>query len=211
MGLKALLIVGAAVFLPACTTVEVKQASEKLIPIQVKETVKVTQIQPKPELVEQQQKVSRSLKPKQHYTHDKHYAKPVKKSRAKKTTVQKNVQKKLKSLAALLCVNKKPKTKTEKSYFQEGKASYYSSALHGRKTASGQIYNENKLTAAHKNLPFGTKVKVINKANGRSVLVSINDRGPFVKKRILDLSYFAAKQLNMIRAGVSNIKMEIVQ
>jgi rare lipoprotein A len=182
MGLRTLVIVSIAVFLPACTTVEVKQTSEKLIPSQLKKSVKVTQTQVQPEPIKISEK-------KRGYTLQQAYQALV--------------------LTSPTRIKKKRPLKT--SSIQEGKASYYSSALHGRKTASGEIYNENKLTAAHKHLPFGTKVRVLNKKNGRSVLVSINDRGPFVKKRILDLSYVAAKQLGMIRAGVTSIKMEVLQ
>lgn len=79
-----------------------------------------------------------------------------------------------------------------------GRASWY--ALTSR-TASGEMMNPAKLTAAHKTLPFGTKLKVTNKKNGRSVVVRINDRGPFIKGRIIDLSKAAASQIGMIRSG----------
>jgi rare lipoprotein A len=82
-------------------------------------------------------------------------------------------------------------------YYQEGKASYYANMLHGKRTASGSIYNKNKLTAAHRTLPLGTRVKVTNKRNGRWVIVTINDRGPYSKKYVLDLSRRAAKHLGM--------------
>ena len=82
---------------------------------------------------------------------------------------------------------------------QCGKASWY--ALHSR-TASGEMMNPNHMTAAHRTLPFGTKVRVTNRANGKSVVVRINDRGPFVRGRVIDVSKAAARQLGMIRAGV---------
>lgn len=82
-------------------------------------------------------------------------------------------------------------------FYQEGKASYYANMLHGRRTASGEKYNKNKLTAAHRTLPLGTRVKVTNKRNGRWVMVTINDRGPYSKKYVLDLSRRAAKHLGM--------------
>lgn len=92
-----------------------------------------------------------------------------------------------------------------------GTAAYYSDALHGRKTASGEKYNKNKLTAAHRELPFGTIVKVTNMANKQSVKVRINDRGPFGKNsRIIDLSRKAAEQIDMIRAGVIQVQIEII-
>ena len=180
-----LLIVGIAVFLPACATVKVNQTSEKLIPSRVKDAVKVTQTQVQPE--------------------------PIKKSENRASLRDKYTIQQAYEALLLMPPRIRQKKQLAVAHTQEGKASYYSSALHGRKTASGEVYNENKLTAAHKYLPFGTKVRVLNKRNGRTVLVSINDRGPFVKKRILDLSYIAAQQLGMIRAGVTPIKMEVLQ
>jgi rare lipoprotein A len=94
---------------------------------------------------------------------------------------------------------------------QEGKAVYYSSAYHGRKTASGEIYDENAFTAAHRTLAFGTVVKVTNLGNGKSVVVRINDRGPFGKKkeRIIDLSLAAARKIDMVKAGVVPVLLEV--
>ncbi len=94
---------------------------------------------------------------------------------------------------------------------ETGKASFYADKFKGRKTASGQIFRQNKRTAAHKTLPFGTKVKVTNLSNGKTVKVRINDRGPFVSGRIIDLSKKAARKLNMIDAGVSNVKISYKQ
>lgn len=91
-----------------------------------------------------------------------------------------------------------------------GKASWYGSKFHGRTTASGEIYDMNKLTAAHKSLPFGTLVQVTNLDNGKVVTVKITDRGPFVQGRILDLSRKGAEELDFIRQGVANIKMEVI-
>lgn len=91
-----------------------------------------------------------------------------------------------------------------------GKASYYAHKFHGEKTASGEIYDENKFTAAHKDLPFGTKVKITNLSNDKTVVVRINDRGPFVKNRIIDISYVAAKNISMIQKGIIEVKIEIV-
>lgn len=90
---------------------------------------------------------------------------------------------------------------------ENGKASYYADKFEGRRTSSGEIFKQNKLTAAHRTLPFGTKVKVVNKANGRSVNVMINDRGPFAGNRIIDLSKKAARQLDMIGAGVASVEI----
>ena len=78
---------------------------------------------------------------------------------------------------------------------ESGMASYYADKYNGRKTSNGEIFKQHKLTAAHKTLPFGTKVKVTNLSNGQSVKVRINDRGPFIQGRIIDLSKKAAKKL----------------
>lgn len=91
---------------------------------------------------------------------------------------------------------------------QTGRASYYADMFNGRKTANGETFRQRKLTAAHRTLPFGTKVKVINIANGRSVKVRINDRGPFVQGRIIDLSKKAARKLGMVNTGVANVEIK---
>ena len=93
---------------------------------------------------------------------------------------------------------------------QEGEASYYAHRFHGRPTASGEIYDENAMTAAHKSLAFGTRVRVTNRSNGKKVTVRINDRGPFVAGRIIDLSYRAAGELDMITAGVVPVRVEVL-
>ncbi len=90
---------------------------------------------------------------------------------------------------------------------QKGKASYYANSFNGRKTASGEKFRNSKLTAAHKTLPFGTKVKVTNLRNGQSVKVRINDRGPFVAGRIIDLSRKAARRIGMKNEGVGNVEI----
>lgn len=92
----------------------------------------------------------------------------------------------------------------------EGLAAYYSNRLNGRRTASGKVFNQSKLTAAHQTLPFGTKVKVTNTKNNRSVVVVVNDRGPTQAGRVVDLSRAAASQLRMVRAGLVPVKLEIV-
>lgn len=99
----------------------------------------------------------------------------------------------------------------ERGYTEEGKASYYSRKLHGRKMANGKPYNRHKLTAAHKSLPMGTKVKVTNPANGKSVKVKITDRGPYAKGRIIDLSEAGAKRLNYVKAGVVPVKVKVIK
>jgi rare lipoprotein A len=90
----------------------------------------------------------------------------------------------------------------------DGEASYYGYELAGNRTASGERFNPKALTAAHRTLPLGTKLRVINKSNGKSVIVRINDRGPFVKKRLIDVSLGAAQQINMVRAGHAMVRLE---
>jgi rare lipoprotein A len=91
-----------------------------------------------------------------------------------------------------------------------GVASYYSEEFNGRKTASGEIYNMNDLTAAHPTYPFNTKLKVTNLRNGKNVEVRINDRMPQFKNRIVDLSLAAAKKIDMITAGIQEVKIEVL-
>jgi rare lipoprotein A len=90
-----------------------------------------------------------------------------------------------------------------------GTASFYDDA--GSETANGEIFNPNKLTAAHPSLPFGTKLRVTNVSNGRSVVVRINDRGPFVPGRIVDLSTSAAETLGMTERGTAKVKLDVVR
>lgn len=89
-----------------------------------------------------------------------------------------------------------------------GVASFYGPKFHGRQTASGEIFDMYQFTAAHRQFPFGTRLKVTNLDNGKSVIVRVNDRGPFVKSRVLDLSYAAAKDIDMVTSGVANVKIE---
>ncbi len=103
--------------------------------------------------------------------------------------------------------NKTEKTSNEKA----GKASWYGPGFHGRLTANGERYNMNGITAAHKTLKFGTKVKIINVANGKSVIVRINDRGPYIKGRQFDLSKGAFRKIASINTGVIKIKYEILK
>jgi rare lipoprotein A len=91
-----------------------------------------------------------------------------------------------------------------------GVASYYGAKFHGRLTANGETFNMNDLTAAHPRLAFGTRVKVTLLEANRSVIVRINDRGPFVKGRIIDLSQAAAQELRMIRSGIARVKLEVL-
>lgn len=93
----------------------------------------------------------------------------------------------------------------------QGRASWYGGQFHGRRTSSGEIFNGNGLTAAHRSLPFGTRVKVTNLANGRAIVVRVTDRGPFVGGRILDVSRGAAAALGMIQSGVAKVKVDVLR
>ena len=89
-----------------------------------------------------------------------------------------------------------------------GLASYYGAELCGNRTASGERFDPNAMTAAHRTLSFGTRVAVTNLANGQEVVVRVNDRGPWSKSRIIDISYAAAKQIGMHRSGTAKVKLE---
>lgn len=104
----------------------------------------------------------------------------------------------------------KTSAKTTTGKTEKGQASYYADKFHGRATASGEKYDKKKLTGAHRTLPFGTIVRVTNTANGKSVDVRINDRGPFKAGRIVDVSRAAAEKLDMIKSGVINCTMEVI-
>lgn len=106
-------------------------------------------------------------------------------------------------------VQRRPATRPS-SYEATGIASYYGGKFHGRRTASGERFDMHAMTAAHPALPFGTQVQVRRPKTGRSVTVRINDRGPFIKGRIIDLSYAAAKQLGMLADGVARVHIRVV-
>ncbi len=93
---------------------------------------------------------------------------------------------------------------------QEGLVSWYGAAFHQRPTASGELFDAGALTMAHRHLPFGTRVRVTNLRNGRSVVVRVNDRGPFVGKRIADLSHAAAAKLGMLSKGIVRARIEVL-
>lgn len=93
---------------------------------------------------------------------------------------------------------------------QSGTASWYGPGFNGRSTASGEIFNMHDLTAAHKTLPFGSRVKVTNLSNGKSVIVRINDRGPYVHGRVIDLSHAAASKIDLIAPGTAAVQMDIL-
>jgi rare lipoprotein A len=93
---------------------------------------------------------------------------------------------------------------------ERGKVSYYHDRFHGRRTASGELYDKGALTAAHRSLPFGTLVEVTNLKNGKSVVLRINDRGPFVRGRVIDVSRQAARELGFLRDGVVDAEVEVL-
>jgi rare lipoprotein A len=101
-------------------------------------------------------------------------------------------------------------TQVEEGWTEKGIASWYGEPYHGRRTASGEIYDMNQMTAAHKTLAFGTKVKVNRRDTGADVVVRINDRGPFIEGRIIDLSYAAAKKIGLDVDGVAPVKIKVV-
>ena len=94
---------------------------------------------------------------------------------------------------------------------EEGMASWYGPGLQGNKTANGEVFDMNKLTAAHPKLPFDTRVKVTHLENGKSVVVRINDRGPFAEDRIIDLSKAAAEKIGMLETGTARVRIERMQ
>ena len=106
--------------------------------------------------------------------------------------------------------DREPSERPAKARVERGKASYYAKRFHGRKTANGERFDVNDMTAAHRRLPFGSRVRVTNLKNGRSVVVRINDRGPFARGRVIDLSPAAARRIDMIKAGIVPVEVEIL-
>jgi len=104
----------------------------------------------------------------------------------------------------------RPPLSSDEPVTQTGIASWYGPGFHGKATASGAVYNQNDLTAAHQTLPLGTRIMVTNLENGRATELLINDRGPFVKGRIIDLSYAAAESLGMIAPGTIPVRLEVI-
>lgn len=104
---------------------------------------------------------------------------------------------------------KSPKQQRGSQYDIIGMASWYGGKFHGRQTANGEVYNMNKLTAAHPTLPFGTWVDITNLRNGRTITLRINDRGPFIKGRVIDVSRRAAKKLGFINDGITRVGIRI--
>ena len=103
-----------------------------------------------------------------------------------------------------------PELVPDSIFVQEGIASYYDNEFIGRPTASGEIFSAEQMTAAHPSLPFGTQLKVTNLENGREAVVTVNDRGPFVKNRILDLSRAGANALGYLQSGTARVRLEVV-
>lgn len=91
-----------------------------------------------------------------------------------------------------------------------GTASWYGPGFQGRLTANGERFDQNELTAAHRTLPFGTRLRVTNETTGKSVVVRVNDRGPFVGKRVIDLSRGAAERIGLVHKGIGRVKLEVV-
>ncbi|MCP4547760.1 MAG: septal ring lytic transglycosylase RlpA family protein [bacterium] len=108
------------------------------------------------------------------------------------------------------CSGRAPGPRLDTDRTLTGTASWYGGKYHGRTTANGETFDKNAMTAAHKTLPFGTRVRVTNLGNGRSVVVRINDRGPFIRGRIIDLSRKAAERLGFRKAGLAKVRVEII-
>ena len=114
-------------------------------------------------------------------------------------------------LAIFLLLSSCNNSKTVYQPYATGKATWYGSGFQGKPTASGEKFNKRDLTAAHKTLKFGTKVRVTNLRNQKQVTVRINDRGPISNKYVIDISEKAAKEIDMIDAGIVSVKLEIVK
>jgi len=97
-----------------------------------------------------------------------------------------------------------------KSQSKIGIASWYGKRFHGKKTASGKNFDMYNQTAAHRSLPLGTRVRVVNLKNGKDTIVDINDRGPYIKGRMIDLSYAAAKSIGIVNDGIAKVKLEVL-
>ena len=116
------------------------------------------------------------------------------------------------SMVVVGCSSLQPRSPEEWiGYTDTGEASYYANKHQQRKTASGELYRHELKTAAHKELPFGSKVKVTNVNNGKSVVVRVNDRGPFVRGRIIDLSKSAFSSIGNTAAGIIDVKIEVIR
>jgi rare lipoprotein A len=112
--------------------------------------------------------------------------------------------------AASGCAGSRPPHEGRPGAVQVGYASYYTTRDYGGRTASGERFDDRRLTAAHRTLPFGARVRVTNLENGRSVVVRINDRGPFLKGRVIDVSARAARKLGFLREGTVRVRLEVI-
>jgi rare lipoprotein A len=107
--------------------------------------------------------------------------------------------------------NPEPMTSVSSGWSEQGEASWYGPGFHGNRTASGEVYDMEAMTAAHRQLPFGTRVQVENLDNGRRTVVRINDRGPFAHGRIIDLSRAAAREVGMLGTGVAEVRLRVLE
>ena len=112
------------------------------------------------------------------------------------------------ALSSLIITGCSSVPSVSKGAIEKGKASYYADKYHGRTTASGEVFNQRALSAAHQTLGFGSRVKVTNLSNNKSVIVTINDRGPFIRGRIIDLSKKAFSQIASVKQGVIDVTVE---
>ena len=103
-----------------------------------------------------------------------------------------------------------PMRAVEAGWRQDGEASWYGPGFDGKRTASGEVYDMDALTAAHQELPFGSRVRVLNLDNGREIQVRINDRGPFARGRVIDLSRAAAREIGMLASGTARVRIEVL-
>jgi len=137
-----------------------------------------------------------------------HASKPKTSQASKPKTAQ--VSKPPTALASKSQATQPPKPPAAHAKVETGQASFYSSKHHGQPTASGELYDETQLTAAHRTLPFGTRVRVTNLDNQRSAVFRINDRGPFIKGRVVDVSKRGAFELGFIQEGIAAVRVEVV-
>jgi rare lipoprotein A len=136
------------------------------------------------------------------------YGSSAPKSPPKKNTAKTAKTKQRQASPKLIPVEKKPSLSYQRQW--TGVASWYGKDFHGKKTANGEIYNMHDLTAAHRTLPLGTVVRVTNLDNGKSVQVRINDRGPYIHGRLIDLSYAAAKKLDFTQHGTAHVRLQVI-
>jgi rare lipoprotein A len=130
----------------------------------------------------------------------------------KATLIQSDVEE-VKDTAAAMTMVPPPKLKTVPSVvrFMTGEASWYGPGFFGNRTANGEVYQRGMMTAAHRTLPFGTKVRVTNLRNGRSEVIRINDRGPFVHHRVIDLGHGASSSLGLTASGITQVRLEVLR